>query len=171
MINGKIMAAIRMKKWLDEKDLKVLSILQANGRETYSNIARQLNVTEAAVYTRVNRLLKAGYIKGFTAILDESKLNIGICAFVGVKVNPAKYEQVLEQLASFPEVLEVHDVTGEFYALLKVKTVSKEALSGLLDKIGRLDGVSESDTRIVLKTVKETTELPLQLLAKEKKRG
>jgi len=157
-----------MKRRLDEKDLKVLSILQENGRETYSSIARQLRVTEAAAYARVNRLIKEGYIKKFTTILNESRLNIGICAFVGVKVNPTKYEQVLSQLASFPEVLEVHDVTGDFYALLKVKTLDKEALGELLDKIGRLDGVSESDTRIVLKTVKETTSLPLQLLSKVK---
>jgi DNA-binding Lrp family transcriptional regulator len=149
---------------LDKRDVKILSILQEDGRASYSSIAKQLNISEAAVYARVNKLVKEGVIKGFTAILDESKLNLGIGAFIGLRATPSKYAEVLSQLANFPEVTEIHDVTGDYYAILKVKTRSKEELAALLDKIGRLDGVVSTDTKLILRTIKETTKLPLSRL-------
>lgn len=149
---------------LDKRDVKILSILQEDGRASYSSIARQLNISEAAVYSRVSRLVKEGVIKGFTALLDEAKLNIGIGAFIGLRATPAKYAEVLNQLSSIPEVIEIHDVTGDYYAILKVKTRNKEELATLLDKIGRLDGVVSTDTKLILRTVKETTKIPLAKL-------
>ncbi|MEM4151276.1 MAG: winged helix-turn-helix transcriptional regulator, partial [Nitrososphaerota archaeon] len=74
---------------LDKRDVKILSILQEDGRASYSSIARQLNISEAAVYARVSKLVKEGVIKGFTAILDDSKLNLGIGAFIGLRATPA----------------------------------------------------------------------------------
>jgi Lrp/AsnC family transcriptional regulator for asnA, asnC and gidA len=153
-----------MKSKIDSRDLEILQTLQNDGRATYSSMARQLKISEAAVYTRINRLITSGYIKKFTAILDENKLNFSIGAFIGLKVSPSKYEAVLKQLALYPEILEIHDVTGDYYALLKVRTKDKESLTNLLDKIGRLDGVISTETKIILRTIKETTALPLQLL-------
>jgi Lrp/AsnC family transcriptional regulator for asnA, asnC and gidA len=153
-----------MKSKIDSRDLEILQTLQNDGRATYSSMARQLKISEAAVYTRINRLIASGYIKKFTAILDENKLNFSIGAFIGLKVSPSKYEAVLKQLALYPEILEIHDVTGDYYALLKVRTKDKESLTNLLDKIGKLDGVISTETKIILRTIKETTSLPLQLL-------
>ena len=153
-----------MKSKIDSRDLEILQTLQNDGRATYSSMARQLKISEAAVYTRINRLIASGYIKKFTAILDENKLNFSIGAFIGMKVSPNKYEAVLKQLALYPEILEIHDVTGDYYALLKVRTKDKESLTNLLDKIGKLDGVMSTETKIILRTIKETTALPLQLL-------
>ncbi len=154
-----------MKSKIDSRDLEILQTLQNDGRATYSSMARQLKISEAAVYTRINRLIASGYIKKFTAILDENKLNFSIGAFIGMKVSPSKYDTVLKQLALYPEILEIHDVTGDYYALLKVRTKDKESLTNLLDKIGRLDGVISTETKIILRTIKETTALPLQLLS------
>lgn len=154
-----------MKNKIDSRDLEILQTLQNEGRATYSSMARQLKISEAAVYTRVNRLIESGYIKKFTAILDENKLNLSIGAFIGMKVSPSKYEAVLKQLTLYPEILEIHDVTGDYYALLKVRTRDKESLTILLDKIGKLDGVISTETKIILRTIKETTALPLQLLS------
>lgn len=149
---------------LDKRDIKILEILQGDGRASYSRIARQLNISEAAVYSRINRLVKEGVIRGFTAILDESKLSLSIGAFIGLRATPTKYAEVLSQLSSFPEILEIHDVTGDYYAMLKVRTRSKEELASLLDRIGKLDGVVSTDTKLILRTVKETTKIPLSRL-------
>jgi len=149
---------------LDKRDVKILKMLQEDGRASYSSLARELNISEAAVYSRVNRLLREGVIKGFTTILDDSKLNLNIGAFIGLRASPAKYDQVLNQLAAFPEIVEIHDVTGDYYAILKVKTRSKEELASLLDRIGRLEGVVSTDTRLILRTIKETITVPLERL-------
>ncbi|MEM4238336.1 MAG: Lrp/AsnC family transcriptional regulator, partial [Nitrososphaerota archaeon] len=148
---------------------KILEILQEDGRASYSRIARQLNISEAAVYSRITRLMKEGVIKGFSAIVDESKLGLNIGALIGLRATPTKYMEVLNQLSSFPEILEIHDVTGDYYAMLKVRTGSKEELASLLDKIGKLEGVVSTDTKLILRTIKETNKIQLSKLEEKAK--
>jgi len=150
-----------VRRELDEKDLTILEMLQANGRVSYSEMARRLGISEAAVYTRVQKLIKNGYIKRFQTVLNDEKLGYGLVAFISVKAQPIKYNEVLKKLASFKEVQEVHDVTGDYYCLLKVRTNGKENLAALLDEIGKIDGVVSTDTKVVLRTIKETTFIPL----------
>ncbi|MCS7135671.1 MAG: Lrp/AsnC family transcriptional regulator [Nitrososphaerota archaeon] len=145
-----------MKAGLDEKDVMILNILQENGRASYSEIAKRLGISEAAVYSRVKKLIKQGYIKKFQAIIDESKIGKTMTAFVAVKAQPHLYDKVLEALVSFPEVQEVHDVTGDYYCLLKLRVKDREALAKILDEIGKMEGVVSTETRVVLRTLKES---------------
>jgi len=152
---------MRRKANLDKKDLRILSILQKDGRASYSEIARKMGMSEAAIYSRVQRLIKSGAIKKIQAILDPEKLGYVITAFISITAQPPKYNKVLKALSEIPETLEVHDVTGEHYCLVKVRVKDKETLTKTLDKIGTLDGVMSTETRIVLKTLKESYDLPL----------
>lgn len=145
-----------MAKGLDEKDLKILRILQENARVSYSHMSKSLGISEAAVYSRVQKLVREGYIRRFQAVLNEEKLGKSIVAFVSIKSIPTQYESLLEKLTEIPEIQEVHDVTGDFYCLLKIRTDNKESLTRILDKIGRIEGVISTETRIVLRTLKET---------------
>ena len=145
-----------MKAGLDEKDLMILNILQENGRASYSEIAKKLGISEAAAYSRVKKLIKQGYIKKFQAVIDENKIGKMLTAFIAVKAQPNLYDKVLETLVSFPEVQEVHDVTGDYYCLLKLKVKDREALAKILDDIGKMDGVVSTETRVVLRTLKES---------------
>ncbi len=149
---------------LDRRDLEILKILQEDGRASYSDLSRRLGISEVAVYSRIKRLVRDGVIKGFTAVLDESRLGLGIGALIGLKATPHRYEEILNKLSLFPEILEIHDVTGDYYAILKVRTRDKESLAQLLDKIGKLEGVVSTDTRLILRTIKETTRLPVETL-------
>lgn len=152
-----------MKRRIDinHKDLKILAILQGNGRASYAEIAKELGMSEAAVYSRIQKLLKNHVIKKIQAILNPEKLGYGVTAFVSVTAQPAKYTKVLEDLSKLPEILELHDVTGQHYCLVKVRTKDKEELARILDRIGALDGVTSTETRIVLRTVKENYDLPI----------
>ncbi|MCD6341768.1 MAG: Lrp/AsnC family transcriptional regulator, partial [Thaumarchaeota archaeon] len=73
---------MRRKADLDKKDLRILSILQKDGRASYSEIARKMGMSEAAIYSRVQRLIKSGAIKKIQAILDPEKLGYVITAFI-----------------------------------------------------------------------------------------
>lgn len=146
---------------IDHKDLKILSMLQEDGRASYAEIAKKLEMSEAAVYSRVQKLLKNRIIKKIQAVLDPEKLGYEVTAFVAVTAQPPKYAKILEELSKIPEILEVHDVTGQHYCLVKVKTRNKEDLAKILDKIGSLDGVTSTETRIVLRTIKESYDLPI----------
>ncbi len=151
-----------MQQSIDDKDLIILGMLQENGRVSYSDMARKLGISEAAVYTRVQKLLKNGYIKRFQAVLNEEKLGHGLAAFVAVRAHPSKYDNLLKSLASLEEVQEVHDVTGDYYCLVKLRTRDRDTLAKLLDEIGKLEGVVATETRIVLRTIKETNAIPLK---------
>lgn len=149
------------KGGLDQKDLQILQILQENGRASYSEIAKKVGMSEAAAYSRVQKLLKLKVVKKIQAIIDSEKLGYRVTAFILINAQPSKYEKVLESLSSIPEVLEVHDVTGEHYCLIKVKSRSNEELARILDEIGNLDGVISTETKIVLRTIKERFDLPI----------
>ena len=148
---------------MDEKDLIILKMMQEDGRVSYSEMARKLGISEAAVYTRVKKLVKDGYIKRFQAILNEEKMGYPMTAFIGVKAEPNKYDAVLKRLLRFEEMQEIHDVTGDYYCLLKLKVRDKDHLAQILDDIGRIDGVIATDTRIVLRTLKETCSIPIKV--------
>jgi len=150
-----------MKPSYDEKDLKILRILQENGRASYSEISKKIGISEAAVYTRVQKMIKSGLIKKFQAILDPEKLGFSLTALVAVSAHPKKYDEVLRELSQIREAQEVYDVTGDYYCLLKLRVSDRETLTKILDEIGSLEGVVSTETRIVLRTVKETHELPL----------
>lgn len=146
---------------IDNKDLKILSILQEDGRAPYSEIARKMGMSEAAVYSRIQKLIKNHVIKKIQAILDPEKLGYKVTAFISVTAQPAKYNKVLEALSKLSEILEIHDVTGQHYCLVKVRTRDKEDLAKILDRIGTLDGVTSTETKIVLRTIKENYDLPI----------
>ena len=152
---------MRIKHGLDEKDLKILEILQDDGRASYSQISRILGMSEAAIYSRIQKLLKLGVIRRFRAILDPDKLGFTLTAFIAVTAHPAKYEDVLKALAEIPEIQEIHDVTGDYYCLVKLRARGKESVAKILDQIGSLDGVASTETRIVLRTIKEDYALPI----------
>ena len=152
---------MRRKINIDNKDLKILSILQEDGRAPYSEIARKMGMSEAAVYSRIQKLIKNHVIKKIQAILDPEKLGYKVTAFISVTAQPAKYNKTLEALSKFSEILEIHDVTGQHYCLVKVRTRDKEDLAKILDRIGTLDGVTSTETKIVLRTIKENYDLPI----------
>ncbi len=151
-----------MRPLFDEKDIRILRILQENGRVSYSEIARKLGISEAAVYARVQKLVKQGIIRNFRAILDPEKLGYQLTAFVAVSANPGKYEKVLRELSKIEEAQEIYDVTGDYYCLVKLRAPDRETLAKILDRIGSLDGVVATETRIVLRTIKESQVLPLR---------
>ncbi|MEM2925922.1 MAG: Lrp/AsnC family transcriptional regulator [Candidatus Bathyarchaeia archaeon] len=149
---------------LDDLDLRILSTLQRNARSSFSSIAKALGVSEGTVHLRVKKLLKKGIIKGFFSILNPEKLGIGMKAIICLKADPQRYEEVLKSLLDIPDIHEIYDVTGEFYSVLKVRTKNKESLAQVIDRIGRIPGITSTSTMVVLRSVKEELLLNLEEL-------
>ncbi len=146
---------------LDEIDKKILTILQNDARTPFSKIARELGVSEATVFIRVKKMMKAGVIKGFRAVVSPQHVGKSLSAFVLVKADPRKYERVLEVVKKLDDVVEAYDVTGPYYAILKVVASDKEGLARLIDAIGAVDGVLSTETAVVLREIKETSGIKL----------
>lgn len=145
-----------MTSELDGLDRKILAILQENARSSFAQIAEKVGVSEGTIHLRVKKMVSSGIIKGFYAILTPERVGRGLTAFIELKADPSKYQKVLERIQALRDVYEVHDVTGEFYAILKVRTASKEGLARVIDAIGDVDGVTSTQTIVVLRTIKET---------------
>ncbi len=147
------------KASLDYIDKKILEFLQDNAKTPYSRIAEALGISEATVHLRIKKMLQSGVIKRFQAIVDPEKVGRGITAIVAITASPQKYEAVLKRLAELPDVYEIYDVTGEYYAILKIRVGSREELARIIDEIGSINGIEGTKTMFVLRTVKEETRL------------
>lgn len=144
---------------LDELDRMILNQLQANARTPFSKIAKEAGVSEATVFLRVRRLQQTGVIKAFRAIVSPPHVGRSLSAFILVKADPRKYAEVLKVVKNLNEVTEAYDVTGPYYLILRVDVADKESLAKVIDLIGSVEGVSSTETAIVLKEVKENVGL------------
>lgn len=148
---------------LDETDLQILELLQANARETQVEISRVVGLAPSAVLERIRKLEARGTLRGYAAQIEPKALGLGLLAFVAVRSDEAGSEnRIAQALAELPEVLEVHHVAGDDCYLIKVRAHDAEHLGHLLrTRISRVPGVRSTRTTIVLETVKETARLPI----------
>jgi Lrp/AsnC family leucine-responsive transcriptional regulator len=149
--------------FIDPVDLQILEHLQSNARSTQADIARAIGLAPSGVLERIRKLEAKGVIRGYTAFVDPKVVGLGMLAFVAVRSDEvASDDRIARELASTPEVLEVHHVAGEDCYLVKVRCRDAEHLGQLLrTRIGRIAGVRSTRSTIVLETVKETSRLPL----------
>lgn len=145
---------------LDNIDLKIISILQNNGRCHLAEIAKEVDLSSPAVMERVKKLETSGVIKGYQAVLDPKKFGKDVTAFVGVSVDHQRHIDGFSSLMMRQrDVLECHHVTGEESFILKVKTANTDSLEKLLAEIRSVEGVTGTITKVVLSSVKESQRL------------
>jgi len=149
---------------IDERDLKIIEMLQKNARTPFLEIARELGVSGATVHERVGNLMNAGVITGFTTKLDTKKLGYEVVALIGVVLDHPTIDlkELNGALKSTPEVQEAHNVTGDTDVVLKVKARSIDDLRKLLvEKIQYIKGVRRINSSIVLDSPVERSSVAL----------
>ncbi len=148
---------------MDKTDKNILSLLQENARITNAEIARQVGMVPSGVQERIRKLEDKGYILDYATHLRSDPLDLGLLAFIFVRTNePPGGLNTAEELAKFPEILEVHHVAGEDCYLLKLRHSNNKALADFLrEKLGPIPTITSTRTIIVLDTVKETCSLKL----------
>ncbi len=152
---------------MDEKDARILEILQRDGRTSNVELARAVELTPSATLERVRKLEERGLIKGYMALLDPHALGLGLVAFIFVRIDDrddlvGRSEGTAEGLAMLPSVQEVHHLAGEDCFLVKIRARDTDDLYRILrDDIGRFKTIRSTRTTIVLKTVKETSRLEI----------
>lgn len=146
----------------DDIDLKILEILQNNGRTRRTELAEAVGLSVPAASERLRKLEEQGVIRGYHAHLDPAKLGVDITAFVLVSVDSSRhYQSFLDHAAGLDEILEVHAVTGEGTHLLKIRTANTRTLEKLLSRIQAWPGVVHTTTSMVLSSPKESYRLRL----------
>jgi Lrp/AsnC family transcriptional regulator, leucine-responsive regulatory protein len=150
---------------LDELDLKILTLLQQNGRTKRSELADQVGLSIPSVSERLHKLEENGIIEGYYVKLNRKAFGFDIMAFILVVMESSKhYKNLIQHIEKLPQILECYSVLGEGSHIIKVVAKNSESLEQLLAQIQAWPGVTRTITNFILSTIKETTMLDIQSL-------
>jgi len=134
-------------------------LLQKNGRLSNVELSRQINLSPPATHGRVKRLEDQGFIKGYAAILDRAKIDRDMLCFISIRMEAKQSERSSDFrtiVMAMPEVLECHQITGEYDYLLKVAVKDQRALEQfVVDRLTPTPGVGRIYTSLVLSEIKD----------------
>ena len=147
-----------MYQQLDRIDRNILVELQKDGRLSNVELARRIGLSATPCLERVKKLEREGYIKGYKAVVDPSKLGQGLLVYVEVTVNknsPDVFDKFNQAVRQHDEIIECHLVSGNFDFLLKTRVTDMSEYRGVLgDILLQLPNISESRTYVVMEEVK-----------------
>ena len=142
-----------MEKYtLDALDKKILKMIAENARIPFLEVARECNVSGAAIHQRIQKLIKTGVIKGTQFQFDPEKMGYETCAYIGLFLkDPSSFDDVVEKLVNIPQVVECHYTTGGYDLFIKLYAKNNHDLLTIIhDKLQPL-GLARSETIISFK--------------------
>ena len=148
---------------LDSIDLRIVALLQEDGRISNADLAQRVGLTPPTVLRRVKLLEERGYIARYTAVLDPLRFGLTVAAFIFVETAAGcDLDTLGPTLAHLPGVQEVHRVVGEWCFLLKVRAENPQALEDLLYRdLRKHPDVHRTFTTLATSSPFETSALPL----------
>ena len=147
---------------LDDLDIKILNILQRNGRTKRNIIAESIGLSIPSVSERLHKLEERGIIEGYYTKLNKKAFGYDITAYILVTIESSKfYKAFAAKVEKVSQILECHSVLGEGSHLLKATVKNTEALEKLLGEIQSWQGVIATKTTFVLSTTKDTSVLEI----------
>ena len=144
---------------IDELDARLLRALADTPRAGVMELARQLQVARGTVQARLDKLRQRGVVTGFGPDLDLHALGYEVLAFITLEIAQGALESVVEHLATIPEVLEIHAMTGPGDLLCRVVAPTNADLQPLIGRMLASGGVQRTTTQIAL-----TQQLPYRVL-------
>lgn len=155
-----------MSQKLDAIDIKILDLLQDDGRVTIKKISEVLNLSTTPIFERIKKLEKGGYIKNYATLLNHRKLDLKQVVFIELtlKEHSRSYiEKFANEIKLFPEVLECYRVTGSFDFLIKILVKDIESYETfILTKLSLLSNLGNVQSHIALSEAKNTTKINLK---------
>lgn len=149
---------------IDDLDQRLLATLQSDARISTAELARQLRLSPPGVQKRIRRLEEKGVIERYVTVLNRESVGLDLLCFVLIMLahhRPDSVQRFRAGIAKMPEVLECHQLTGEFDCLMKLVVSNHEELQRFLERLMRVGGVDRVRTSIVLREIKSVTALPL----------
>lgn len=150
---------------LDRIDLKILDILQRNGRIAITDLAEHVSLSATPCSERVRRLEREGVITGYHARVNPAALGKNLLVFLEIKLSAKSgdvFDRVKQELLYVPEVMECHLISGSFDYLVKARLSEMSEYRRLLGEIlKRLPASAESHSYVVMEEIKETLYLPV----------
>lgn len=132
------------------KDRQLIDLLKANARASVASLARRMGVARSTVKARIARLEAEGVIAGYTVRLGQSPERPAITAHVLLEASAKRADGLIKELRAMPAIRGLYAISGAFDYLAIVETPSTHEMDAILDRIGRIDGVTRTATSIAL---------------------
>ena len=151
---------------LDKTDLRLLKILQENGRISIKELAQRVHLSPTPVFDRVRRLESSGVIERYTTVLNAAKLGQGFLVFCSVKLRRMGKDianDFVERIKDIPEVAECYNISGEFDYLLKIYAPDMQYYNEFcINVLGTIESLGSIQSSFVMNPVKTSVGLPLR---------
>lgn len=137
---------------LDSLDIKILKLIAGNARIPFLEVARECNVSGAAIHQRVQKLTSLNIIKGSEYLIDATKIGYDTCSYMGIFLkDPVHFNDVVEALKAIPEVVECHYTTGEYDLFIKIYARNNNDLLNIIHEKLQPLGLSRTVSLISFK--------------------
>ncbi|WP_078429529.1 Lrp/AsnC family transcriptional regulator [Alkalihalobacterium alkalinitrilicum] len=141
---------------LDHMDFAILGYLQENGKRSYTEIAKLLDVSEGTIRTRINRMLKENVFE-FIIHTNPNKVGLNVQAIIGISTKLGSQEEIADQLNRYAEVRFVGAFSGRHDLIIQAYFKSNEDLVHFVNKeLAKMDGIISADVNIELKQYKDS---------------
>lgn len=137
---------------MDELDQRLIAALRRDGRASLSELAIDLGVTRTTVRARLARLVQSGEIAGFTVLTRADVHPSPVRGLMMLGIEGRGTDRIMQRLAGMPEVTAFHTTNGTWDLIVEIGTRTLPALDEVLFAIRRLDGVTRSETNLLLST-------------------
>ena len=141
---------------MDDADRKLIAALRHNGRASVSDLAVILSMSRATVRARLDRLQQSGEVVGYTVVLKDDVAKDAVRALMMIGIEGRGAERITRQLSGLPEVRAVHSTNGRWDVIAELGTDTLEALDEVLFRIRKFEGVTQSETSLLLSTKKQS---------------
>lgn len=143
-----------VKPQLDSLDIRILKMLSDNARKPFLEIARECNVSGAAIHQRIAKLQHLGVIEGSETLINPASIGYETCAYMGFFLkDPSSFDKVVEELYKIPEVVECHFTTGQYDIFIKLFARNNDHLLHLIHERLQNLGLSRTESLISFKEV------------------
>ena len=135
---------------MDDLDFCLIGLLRSNSREPVAKLALALDVSRATVRARIDRLVESGAIQGFTITLKTAGASNLIRAIVMIEIEGQGADRIIRRLVGFPAVRHLYTTNGRFDVVAELESESLEAFDEILRHIRQVEGISSTETSILL---------------------
>ncbi len=140
---------------IDALDMKILKLLEEDGRASFTEIARKLKLNESTIRKRILRLKAKQVIKRFSIEIDPSKIGFNTVAVIGIDVEPMKLLEAAQKICELPEARYVATSTGDHMIITEIWAKDGRALTSLIsNQIGKIEGIKKICPAIILEKLK-----------------
>jgi len=140
---------------IDKTDEEILGALLKNCRGSYREISKRLKMHPSTLISRVQRMEKAGVIRGYNANVDLGKLGYEFLGMVQINITKGKMLETQGRISKLKGVVAVYDITGEYDSVAIIAAKSRERFSALIKSFSNLQHVEHTNTQVILNIVKE----------------